>query len=172
MEKILFTSLSVILCLNLTIAKLSAMDYQATREKVKELRNSNPAEALIIIEKVLDQQDIRALERAELNYLQGEIYYFEMSDKENALGQFYNALKQFRLAKIPNREYDCLIAIALSFHNLFHYDYAVNYFEEALGIGGLDTSNYHTIGLITLIVFFVMNSISGDKQYGPKPKGA
>lgn len=139
MEKILLTSISVVLCLYLTMVKLSAMDYQTTREKVKELRKSNPEKAIITIEEALDEQVITAFERAELNYLQGEIYYFELSDKENALGQFYNALKHFRLAKIPKREYDCLIAIALSFHNLFHYDLAVSYFEEALNVSGLDT---------------------------------
>ena len=122
------------------ILTINANDVSEILEKAKSIQKTDPQQSIVFLSEELESIKLIAEERGQLFYLQGKIYYKDLADKENALGKFYNALRYFRESKNQEKEYECLIYIAVSFKNLFHYDYAIDYYNEVLVLEGLDST--------------------------------
>lgn len=130
------------LCCLCYVAKATDQSSRAETsiEEARNLRKENPKQSIQILSDALDNQELTELEIAENYYLQGNILYYELANKEAALGKFYNALKYFRQGHDQDLEYRTLVFIALSFQNLYHYDYATDYLNEALSLPKLDSN--------------------------------
>ena len=135
MEKIILT-----VCMLCCLCSAAMATDQTSIEEARNLREDNPEQSIQILSEALNQQELTIPEIAENYYLQGNIHYYDLGNKEAALRKFYNALKYFRQSHNPDREYSTLVFIALSFQNLYHYDNAAEYLQEVLRLPGLDSA--------------------------------
>ncbi len=164
MEKILRTTLSVLLWMFINVHGLVAIDHKLDLEKAKEIRKTHPEKALSLLSDNLGIAELSEIARGEIYQLQGEIYYYELADKENALSHFYNAIRYFRESKNQELEYKSLVYIALSYKNLFHYDYAIDYYKEALALDQLDQAKRQ------IIRYNLARVLRLNKEYGKSVK--
>ncbi|MDW3195851.1 MAG: hypothetical protein R8G66_25985 [Cytophagales bacterium] len=96
--------------------------------------------ALEMAKSQLVDEGLLSREKAELFYWQGKVQFSELGDKENAIINFYNALKHFRKINDSKKEYASLTYLALSYQSLYHYEYAIDYFNEIVtSVQGLDS---------------------------------
>lgn len=107
--------------------------------------------ALQMVKEHLAQENLDSKQKGELLYWQGKVHFSDLGNKENAIINFYNALKHFRTLEDPNKEYASLTYLALSYQSLYHYDYAADYYEEILSsVKGLDSisiiKTYYNLG--------------------------
>ena len=100
--------------------------------EIDSIRKTDPILSLQLTKEKLSRSDVNTEEKAELFYTQGKINFTDLGDKENAIASFYNALKHFRLLGNSTREYAALTYLALSYQALYHYEYAIDYYDEIL----------------------------------------
>lgn len=137
MEKLFQITFQVLFCLCLSHQLVATDNFAEFIDQANDLRQKDPQKALNIIDEKLANGELTDDERGELFYLKGLVYKQGLADQENALKQFYNALKYFRDSENPDQEYRSLFYLAQGYENLFRYDYAIDYLHEALAVKGL-----------------------------------
>lgn len=154
MEKILLTVSSILFGVFFAVSDTRTQEPNSI-DQAREIRKSDPERALEILKQELENDGLSDSDRGEVYYLQGLINYWELSDKEIALSRFYDALRYFRVEEMQDREYNSLVYVALCYKNLFHYEYAEEYYLEILKTEGLDSSRImrteYNLGMIYML---------------------
>ncbi|MEM9324139.1 MAG: tetratricopeptide repeat protein [Bacteroidota bacterium] len=118
--------------LSQTVTKGISEEVAIVIDRSKALTFEDPMGALSSLDSLLSIADLNQREFTEVHFTKGRIYYLGLLEKDNAILSFYQSLRYSRHIDDTKRKNGILTFLGICYSNLAHYDYAQEYYAEAL----------------------------------------